>query len=62
MDQVTISLAISAVGSLLQLILKSREAAKQAGEWTLEQEEQFTLEISQRMSQPHWQPDKTHET
>ncbi len=53
----TVSLAISAAAKLIEFILKARQAARQSGEWTPEQEEQFQAELAMRMNQPHWQPD-----
>lgn len=51
---VIISLAIAALQSIVELILKTKEAAKQNAELTLEQEAEFDKQIQETLAQIHW--------
>jgi hypothetical protein len=50
-----ILLAFSALEKGIELLAKLRAAAKQSGEWTPEQENEFQEKLELITSQDHWQ-------
>lgn len=54
MDPVTIVAAINALGSLIELIRKSKEVAARNGELTPDQDRALDQLIEDKLSQAHW--------
>lgn len=50
----SIVLGLSALESILALLVKLRSTAQQAGEWTPEQETDFQNRLDTVTSQEHW--------
>lgn len=50
------TLIVTSVIQLVDLAIRLRASLKQSGEWTPEQEAEFSARIARSYAEPHWQP------
>ena len=50
------SIIVTGVIQLIDLAIRLRASLKQSGEWTADQEAEFSARIARSYAEPHWQP------